>query len=930
MGSMAAVLIGLGWVTTTQQLVQDSGQRAARDTILLSQQIRLQLTPAQAALRHIGAGRLPLATDEPSRLKALDALLDELRANPLEAAVYVAYPNGDFVLVRPLILDIVRKNVAAPNGAKFLVQTIIQQPDGRRIGHYRFLDQAGNVQEVHNRDDYLYDPRMRPWYAVARQHPGTAQLTQPYRFATTQRLGVTLSKQSTTGDVVVGIDVAFDDLEQLLATLRATPGSRIALLHNNEQVMATSVNLHSVGNDMQPMLGAIDEPQLLQLLKAPKELGTPQMMDIEGRRWVGLHTQIDIGLGSALDLLQMLPLDELTAEARQRALYYIGTAIALALLLLPLGWPAGKAIGRSINLLRERSLRIARFDFTSAPFPPSRVSEVGELSQAVQKMGGTIEAFLSLTESLATEPDVERMLQLVLEKLTQATQSEAAVVYLWDAPSTCMQRTAQAGNLVTPLSERFTYPPQSDKGAGSASLNTVNQLNFELRGRQDSLQGLLVIEFKTDVAHENVAFQRFVRRLSGMLAVAIETRQLQDSQRRLFNAIIQLMADAIDAKSPYTGRHCERVPQMAIEFADRLHASSEGPYANFSMSETERYAFHLGAWLHDCGKVTSPEHIVDKATKLEVIRNRIHEVRLRFEILWRDAELAATRGELDSSQLHVRHLQLQDDFAFVANCNLGGEFLSDESIAKLHTLGTQTWQRHFDDRLGLSSAELGQLDAVRPEAPPLPATEALLADLPEHRIPWGDDRPAVEAGDPRNKFGFDMKLPPYQQNLGELHNLRIRRGTLTAEDRFKINDHMVQTYIMLKGLPWPSGLEQVPELAATHHERLDGKGYPRRIPGERLGVLDRVMAICDVFEALTAADRPYKPPKTLSESLQIMAFMCTEQHLDTELFRYFLHTRQWEDFAKRFMKPEQHDVVDLDALETLLPLQPTATSYALA
>ena len=447
----------------------------------------------------------------------------------------------------------------------------------------------------------------------------------------------------------------------------------------------------------------------------------------------------------------------------------------------------------------------------------------------------------------------------------------------------------------------------------------MNRLDLELRGRQGGLQGLLVLEFKADAAHEDAAFQRFAHRLSGMLAVAIETRQLLESQRRLFDAIIQLIADAIDAKSAYTGGHCERVPQMAIAFADHLHAAADGPYADFQMSENERYAFRLGAWLHDCGKVTSPEHIVDKATKLEAIRNRIHEVRLRFEILWRDAELAAARGELDAAQLAARQQQLIDDFTFVATCNVGGEFLSDDSIARLQAIGAQGWQRHFDDRLGLSDAELRQLQQLRPEAPSLPATEALLADLPEHRIPWGEDRPAVEAGDPRNKYGFDMKLPSYQQNLGELHNLAIRRGTLTDEDRFKINDHMVQTYIMLKGLPWPPGLEQVPELAATHHERMDGKGYPRRIPGERLGVLDRVMAMCDVFEALTAADRPYKPPKTLSETLRIMAFMCKEQHLDHGLFRYFLRSRLWEAFAVRFMKPEQRDTVDLDALEALLP-----------
>jgi hypothetical protein len=227
--------------------------------------------------------------------------------------------------------------------------------------------------------------------------------------------------------------------------------------------------------------------------------------------------------------------------------------------------------------------------------------------------------------------------------------------------------------------------------------------------------------------------------------------------------------------------------------------------------------------------------------------------------------------------------------------------------------------RHFDDRLGLSIEEGRRLAAARPETPALPAREALLADKPEHIVGWGADKPPVARDDPRNSYGFDMELPRHQQHQGELHNLSVRRGTLTDEDRFKINEHIVQTLIMLKGLPWPAGLEQVPELAATHHERLDGRGYPRRLPASALSLQDRVMALADVFEALTAADRPYKPAKTLTETLRIMATMCKDQHLDTELFRYFLRSRLWDGFAMRFMKPEQRDAVDLAALEALLP-----------
>jgi hypothetical protein len=187
-------------------------------------------------------------------------------------------------------------------------------------------------------------------------------------------------------------------------------------------------------------------------------------------------------------------------------------------------------------------------------------------------------------------------------------------------------------------------------------------------------------------------------------------------------------------------------------------------------------------------------------------------------------------------------------------------------------------------------------------------------------VAWDGERPPVEKNDPANRYGFDMQLPAHRQNMGELYNLGIRRGTLTDEDRFRINDHIVQTYIMLKGLPWPRQLSRVPEIAANHHEKIDGKGYPRRLPAEQLGTADRVMALADVFEALTAADRPYKAPKTLSESLKIMAFMCKDQHLDSELFRYFLHSGVWREFGERFMLPAQIDEVDIAAIEKLLPV----------
>ena len=156
-----------------------------------------------------------------------------------------------------------------------------------------------------------------------------------------------------------------------------------------------------------------------------------------------------------------------------------------------------------------------------------------------------------------------------------------------------------------------------------------------------------------------------------------------------------------------------------------------------------------------------------------------------------------------------------------------------------------------------------------------------------------------------------MDVPELLYDRGELHNLTISRGTLTAEERYKINEHMVQTIIMLSRLPFPKHLHAVPEIAGGHHEKMDGTGYPKRLTRQQMSPLARMMAIADIFEALTAADRPYKDGKTLSQALAIMAKMRNEQHIDAELFDLFLRAGVYRDYAERYLRPEQIDAVDI-------------------
>jgi HD-GYP domain-containing protein (c-di-GMP phosphodiesterase class II) len=396
----------------------------------------------------------------------------------------------------------------------------------------------------------------------------------------------------------------------------------------------------------------------------------------------------------------------------------------------------------------------------------------------------------------------------------------------------------------------------------------------------------------------------FLEALSGTAAIALENQSLLEGRKKLLHAVIRMVADAIDAKSPYTGRHCRRVPELARSLAQAADAATEGPFADFHLDLADWEALDIAAWLHDCGKLTTPEYVLDKATKLETLYNRIHEIRVRFEVLKRDAEVSYWRGLAqgqDEALLRRERDQawqsLDGDFAFVAHCNLGTEQISAEDKDRLAAIARRTWQRTLDDRLGLSQMELArkQGNAI------LPATEHLLANHPEHLV---ERNPGIL----QDAQKFSMKVPEHLCHLGELHNLSVAHGTLTEEERFKIEEHIIQTITMLANLPFPPDLAAVPEMAGGHHEAMDGSGYPRGLRREQMSVPARIMAIADVFEALTAADRPYKAHLPVAEALAIMARMRDEDKLDGDLFALFLESGVWRDYAARHLPEPTGDM----------------------
>lgn len=444
---------------------------------------------------------------------------------------------------------------------------------------------------------------------------------------------------------------------------------------------------------------------------------------------------------------------------------------------------------------------------------------------------------------------------------------------------------------------------------------TVSMLTVPLSPRKGEVIGVLQFLNALDPdTGKAIPFRpellRLVTAMATQAAVALDNVQLIEAQKELLDAMIKLIAGAIDAKSPYTGGHCERVPELAIMLAEAASEVNEGPLAPFSFKTDEEWReFRIGAWLHDCGKVITPEYVVDKASKLEIIYNRINEVRMRFEVLLRDARIsqleavaAGTSPAEALARYEARRTALTDDFAFIAECNLGGEFMAPEKLERLKRIAEETWLRHYDDRLGLSDEELKRFPDKRAT---LPAVEKLLADKPHHVI----SRPDRQNPDP--KWGFKINVPENLYNYGEVYNLSIGRGTLTEEERFKITEHVMQSVMMLEKLPLPKNMRRIPEYAGTHHETLTGSGYPRKMVEAEITIPMRIMAIADVFEALTASDRPYKKTKTLSESVKVLSFFKKDGHIDSALFDLLLTSGVYKRYAEKYLLQEQIDEVDI-------------------
>jgi len=513
--------------------------------------------------------------------------------------------------------------------------------------------------------------------------------------------------------------------------------------------------------------------------------------------------------------------------------------------------------------------------------------------------------------ALSVEKNIHKLLEMIVDEARSLTNADAGTLYILDQKNNCLQfQILQSDSMKVrlggtsgkkvdlpsvPLTDDqgnpnhtnvsshvaltgetisipdvydadgfdFSGPREYDKTTGYRS---KSMLVIALQNHENEIIGVLqLLNAQDQDSGEVISFSpddiELVVSLASQAAVALTNSQLIQNLTDLFYAFIKSIATAMDEKSPFTGGHINRVVDLTMMIADLINDTEKPPFENIHFNDDEMEELRLAAWMHDIGKITTPEIIVDKATKLHAFIDRIEFIETRFELiaatiendfLKRKLELvdsgewnSQVRAELDGQKAHQLDV-LSQDFDFLRIVNQGNEFLTDQKFQQLNAIAMKTYQYN------------------------------------------GSQRPYL--------------------NADELKNLRIRKGTLTQDEREIIENHAEVTFKMLNELPFPKTYEMVPEYAAGHHEKLDGSGYPRNLREEQLPLQSRIMAVADIFEALTAKDRPYKKPMKLTQAIKILSVLKEERHIDPNLHDLVVNSDLLKQYARTHMKPDQIDI----------------------
>ena len=939
-------VIGYRMVITTNDIAIREKVGDLTD-IIESEVVHMVRQPVLPTLDALAQGVFPEFRTLEERLFRLSLLTSFLNNYPIISGFLVGYENGDYFMVRQLVTEEEHQAYKAPPESAFLVSSVTR--NGETIRHEHLFYDA-RLRLLLRRPagwGQPFDPRARPWFQAAMQSGGQIEIST---FLNLSRLPVIIfAQKSRNGRAVVGVDVTLRQLSETLRRELPTPHARLALLRADGTLLVSANGIVTGSDDGARLRTVADLSPILRLAAQAYQKGARGrgIRINDGERDWEVSLEEFIFDGAVKDVMALaIPRDDLMSGGIKFLHHAVLAMAGIVMLCAPLIWFASRRISRPLHSLAEKAGNLHEFVLNEEDAVKSGISEIQALAGSMRHLQGSIRRMLTITQAINSERDFSALLQRVLEETLSLVKADGGLVGLldeekkivldqgsvhWNANGKKVTRPSVAdlrGPDVTPASYQALEQdavvvasitradPRSSMvhmapGFADPAVTRIDAVCVPLHDRMGEHIGVLVVckAIRPGDSGFQIEEVSFIEAFAATAATALENQRLIKAQTDLRDALIHILAGAIDAKSPYTGGHCQRVPVIFQMLLQAACDERQGPFRDFFLNEAGWEEAKLAGWLHDCGKVTTPEYVMDKATKLETINDRIHEIRTRFEVLKRDAEIASLRAVLNGADVEKMERELakewsllDEEFAFVAACNAGSEFMDQAALERLVAIGNRTWVRTLDKRLGVSRDERARMDRV--SAPASPVTETLLMDNPEHIIERGEK----DMLDSRNPWGFSLTPPRVLYNRGELYNLSIRRGTLTEEERYKINDHITRTIIMLEAMPLPKHLHNVPEIVGAHHETMDGRGYPRRLKREEMSISARMMAVADIFEALTASDRPYKSSKTLRESLDIMEGFRQRNHIDPDVYDLFLRAGVAQRYAAEHLKPEQNDL----------------------
>ncbi|WP_052063759.1 HAMP domain-containing protein [Nitrincola sp. A-D6] len=610
MALLATMLIFQGYRGMQSGILEVADQASQQLTVTINDRIQKLMEPNQMLIRMLRHDPLVSAKDPQQRLRRLPAIAEVLNANPLLSAVYIGYNNADFLLLRQLHTAHSRAFFNAPDASHYLLQSVVTDADGDRQGEWLFYDDSlTDMIEVRSMPNYTFNPKIRSWYQQALDSD-RVKLTAPYLFYTTREVGVSMSLHAGDG-VVLGIDATVMDLSEQMDSLRLTPGTEIAIINQDALLLAyPDIERFILSDARETRLASLQEinvPVLQALISQPQGTHGLARFSHAGHDWYGLVSPLAVLGDDDLRILIAIPGNELLGNVKKSFLSQVQWAFSIMLVLLLSGWAVGQRIGNPIAELEKQVRSLANLNFDNKITARTSIREVHALAHVLDDMSGTIRHFKSLSMTLNRERDPDKLLQSVLEELVKAVGHASGCIYLFDGSTQTLKLNNQMDDQKLP----DTIVLEGLHEVDSQVRECVRKAGYDfyvctmLRDRYEHLLGVLIIDSIDTRSTDIQGLRAFIDDISGAAAVAIETRQMICEQKALINGIIHLIADAIDAKSPYTSGHCERVPALAMMLSDAALQSTLPAFQHYHMNEAETEAFRIAAWLHDCGKITS-------------------------------------------------------------------------------------------------------------------------------------------------------------------------------------------------------------------------------------------------------------------------------------------------------------------------------------